>query len=78
MPTIIAGSSAGSMVAALIATRKKEEFFDGSKMNFAAFINKKKISLWKQFKRVAKSGYFMDIGVLKNFLKDNLGDITFQ
>lgn len=47
-------------------------------MNFTAFVNKKKLSLWKHFKRVAKEGYVMDINVLKDFLKDNLGDITFQ
>lgn len=54
MPTIITGSSAGSMIASFIATRKQEEFFDGNKMNFTAFANKKRISLWKNFKRIAK------------------------
>lgn len=34
MPNIIAGSSAGSMIASIIATRKKEDFFDGDKFNF--------------------------------------------
>lgn len=47
-------------------------------MNFTAFINKKRVSLWQKFKTVAKSGFFMDINILKNFLRDNLGDITFQ
>lgn len=78
MPNIIAGSSAGSMIASFVATRPKEEFFDGNKMNFTAFINKKKHSLWKKLKRVAKEGYVLDINVLKNFLRDNLGDMTFQ
>ena len=73
MPTIIAGSSAGSIIAAFIATHSREEFFDGQTMNFTAFANMKKFSLWKKFKRVAKEGYVLDIDVLKNFLKDNLG-----
>lgn len=47
-------------------------------MNFTAFINKKKNSIWKKFKRVAKEGYVLDINVIKNFMRDNLGDITFQ
>lgn len=54
MPKIIAGSSAGSMIASFIATRDKEEFFDGDRFNFTAFANEKKISLWRKFKRVAK------------------------
>lgn len=78
MPKIIAGSSAGSMIASFIATRDKEEFFDGDRFNFTAFANEKKISLWRKFKRVAKEGYVMDINILKSFLYDNLGDITFQ
>ena len=78
MPTIIAGSSAGSMIAAFVATKPKDEFFDGEKMNFTSFIKKKKCSLWQKIKRVAKEGYVLDINVLKSFLKDNLGDITFQ
>lgn len=47
-------------------------------MNFSAFINKKKFSLWKKLKRIAKEGYVMEIKVLQTFLRDNLGDITFQ
>ena len=78
MPTVIAGSSAGSMIAAFVATRSKENFFDGTKFNFTAFMKKKKINLWKKLKRVAKEGYVMDINILKTFLHDNLGDITFQ
>ena len=78
MPKIIAGSSAGSMIAAFVATRDREVFFDGERFNFGAFANEKKISLWKKFKRVAKEGYVLDINTLKSFLRDNLGDITFQ
>ena len=78
MPTIIAGSSAGSMIASFIATRHKGEIFDGNKMNFTAFINKKKHSLWRKLRRIAKEGYVMDINILKDFLRDNIGDYTFQ
>ena len=78
MPTIIAGSSAGSIIAAYIATHSREDFMDGNRMNFETFANMKKYSLWKKFKRVAKEGYVLDINVLKDFLKDNLGDMTFQ
>ena len=47
-------------------------------MNFTAFINKKKHSLWRKLKRIAKEGYVMDINILKDFLRDNIGDHTFQ
>ena len=54
MPTIIAGSSAGSMIAAFVSTRSKDSYFDGNQMNFTAFINKKKHSLWRKLRRIAK------------------------
>jgi predicted acylesterase/phospholipase RssA len=65
MPKIIAGSSAGSIIASILATRPIEDFFDGEKFNFTAFANKKKYSLWRKLKRFGKEGYLMDIRVLK-------------
>lgn len=78
MPKIIAGSSAGSIIASILATKPIHDFFDGKKFNFAAFAKKKRYSLWRKLKRFGKEGYLMDIRVLKEFLRDNLGDITFQ
>lgn len=54
MPKIIAGSSAGSIIASFLATRPIEDFFDGNKFNFKAFANKKKYSLWRKIKRFGK------------------------
>lgn len=34
MPKIIAGSSAGSIIASILATKPIEDFFDGKKFNF--------------------------------------------
>jgi predicted acylesterase/phospholipase RssA len=78
MPKIIAGSSAGSIIASFLATRPIEEFFDEGRFCFDAFANKKRYSLWRQLKRFGKYGFLMDITVLKQFMRDNIGDYTFQ
>lgn len=54
MPKILAGSSAGSIIASFLATRPMDDFFDGQKFNFTAFANKKKYSLWRKIKRFGK------------------------
>jgi TAG lipase / steryl ester hydrolase / phospholipase A2 / LPA acyltransferase len=54
MPKILAGSSAGSIIASFLATRPKQDFFDGKKFNFTAFANKKRHSLWRKLKRFGK------------------------
>jgi predicted acylesterase/phospholipase RssA len=73
MPKIIAGSSAGSIIASVIATRHKSTFFDGKSLNFQAFANQKRLSLFRQLKRTGKEGYVMDIKILERFLRDNIG-----
>lgn len=78
MPKIIAGSSAGSIIASFIATRRREDFFDGNMFNFTAFAIDRKVSLFKKLKKAGKSGYALDIKVLESFLRDNIGDYTFQ
>jgi predicted acylesterase/phospholipase RssA len=54
MPKIIAGSSAGSIIASILATKPIEDFFDGCKYNFEAFAKKKRYSLWKKIKKFGK------------------------
>ncbi len=46
--------------------------------NFSAFANQKRESLFKQLRRAGREGTALDIKVLQNFLRDNIGDYTFQ
>ena len=45
LPKIIAGSSAGSIVASVLATHTREELLEGTVFNFQAFVNQKRFSL---------------------------------
>jgi TAG lipase / steryl ester hydrolase / phospholipase A2 / LPA acyltransferase len=46
LPKVIAGSSAGSIIASILATHTREQLFDHQMFNFTAFINQKKESLF--------------------------------
>lgn len=78
MPRIIAGSSAGSIVAGCIAVRGLEEAFDHTYMNYDAFPPEERRSLFWHLKRFFREGYMMDNKALVKFLRDNIGDYTFQ
>jgi NTE family protein len=46
LPKIIAGSSAGSIIASILATHTREQLFEQGVFNFSAFANQKKVSLF--------------------------------
>ena len=64
LPKIIAGSSAGSIIASVLATHTREELLEGSIFNFQAFMNQKRFSLFEQFRRAGRVGSALDIKVL--------------
>ena len=64
LPRVIAGSSAGSIIASVIATHTREELFDERTFNFAAFANQKRLNLFKQFRRAGREGCALDSKVL--------------
>jgi TAG lipase/lysophosphatidylethanolamine acyltransferase len=79
-PRIISGSSAGSMFASLVCTRTYEELDDLYDPNFIKFdcFGYKESTFTMMLARFLKDGYFMDIKILQNFMKRNVGDITFE
>lgn len=79
-PRIISGSSAGSIFASLVCTRKYEdldELYDPNHIEFTCFGFKEKGFISK-LGRYFKDGVFMDIKILQQFLKQQFGDTTFQ
>ena len=64
LPKIIAGSSAGSIIASILATHTREQLFDHELFNFSAFANQKRRTLFEQFRRAGREGTALDIKVL--------------
>lgn len=74
LPRVISGSSAGSVVAALVGTRKNSELpalFSGEGIEF---------NTWKRLspREMIKQKSIMDIRQLEHFLRKNLGEVTFE
>jgi hypothetical protein len=82
LPKILAGSSAGSIMAAMVATRANdgelEELFDGnfSDATFSQAFDQKG-SLRRKITRFFTTGRLFDIGKLGAILRTQLGDVTF-
>ena len=81
LPKIIAGTSAGSLIAAFICTTKWEEIpsrFEPNSIKYGPFSGLEKGSWLRKIKRFFRQGYLMDISKLELFLRDNIGEMTFQ
>lgn len=81
LPKIICGSSAGSIVAALVCTSRYEDVHRiidrGLKLGPFEYKDKK-YSWLRKLVRFILRGVLFDGEVLKEFLRENLGDFTFQ
>ncbi|OGB32910.1 MAG: hypothetical protein A3F78_00110 [Burkholderiales bacterium RIFCSPLOWO2_12_FULL_61_40] len=74
LPRVISGSSAGSVMAALLGTRNNAELdalFRGERMDFHS---------WRRlgFREMVRQKSFMDIRQLEKFLRANIGEYTFE
>lgn len=74
LPRVISGSSAGSVVAAFLGTRKDNELdamFRGEDMDF---------HLWSRLslREMVRQKSIMDIHQLERFLRKNIGEYTFE
>lgn len=74
LPRVISGSSAGSVVAAFLGTRKDSELdalFRGEDMDF---------HLWSRLslREMVRQKSIMDIHQLERFLRKNIGEYTFE
>ncbi|KAG0348132.1 hypothetical protein BG005_011724, partial [Podila minutissima] len=82
LPRIISGSSCGSIIAAILCTRTDEEIpmmFQFEKFNFTVFhTQEEQGDVLARLVHFLKNGALFDAQVLKEALKDNIGDVTFQ
>lgn len=85
LPRIIAGSSAGAIIASMICTRNEDEYekltrFEGISYTFME-APLHELSLWSNILKKVKRWFFesavYDSDYMESTLKENLGDITF-
>lgn len=73
LPRVISGSSAGAIIAGMVAVRSDEELariFDPQSLNLQAF---RRVS----FQHVLRAGVVMDVRQLENCIDCNVDDLTF-
>eukprot|EP00158_Paraphelidium_tribonemae_P006464 Partr_v1_DN27830_c2_g1_i1_m23279 putative patatin-like phospholipase domain-containing protein len=82
LPRIISGSSVGSLIAALVCSKTDGELFDylhDENINLKALESAdEESSLFFKLSRFIKHGVIFDVEVLKECIRSNIGDITFQ
>ena len=79
LPKVICGSYIGALIAALICTKSTEELdkvFSEAKVNLDCFENQG--SFKRKLLRILKHGRLLDIKVIEECAKQNIGDITFK
>ncbi|EGR33468.1 patatin-like phospholipase family protein, putative [Ichthyophthirius multifiliis] len=83
-PTIISGSSAGSIIASFICCKRYDQIpnlYNGNGQGIiwdAFYIKDPRGQLARKLKRFFEQGVLLDVNVLYSFVHDNLGDLTFQ
>ncbi|KAK8048580.1 triacylglycerol lipase [Apiospora phragmitis] len=89
LPRIITGTATGALIASLVAIHTEDELPDvlrGEGINLSAFEAhshqehqaKGKSEVGYGWETVLEEGYFLDVKVLENCVKDNVGDLTFE
>lgn len=91
LPRIIAGTATGAIIAALVGVHTEDElldFLNGKNIDLTAFAKRptgkgSKGSGWfetlsRRIRRWWQEGHFLDVGVLEQLLRANVGDLTFE
>ncbi|KAG9186544.1 TAG lipase / lysophosphatidylethanolamine acyltransferase [Alternaria panax] len=91
LPRIIAGTATGALIAALVGVHTEDElleFLTGNTIDLTAFTNRPYRkgaggtawigTLIRRAKRWFKEGHFLDVGVLEDVLRANVGNLTFE
>lgn len=89
LPRVITGTATGALIAALVATHIDEELprvFSGELVDLGAFESHTRkttsgsrwATLWRRLQRFMNKGYILDLTVLEQLVRDNIGDMTFQ
>ncbi|BFZ56034.1 triacylglycerol lipase [Savitreella phatthalungensis] len=82
LPTVLSGNAIGSLVAAQVCSATDDELSyllaDDHAYDLRAFEKRRKGQTLRKLKRFWKQGFLLDISVLAECCRDNLGDITFE
>ncbi|KAI9138780.1 acyl transferase/acyl hydrolase/lysophospholipase [Paraphysoderma sedebokerense] len=82
LPRIISGSAVGALIAALVCIHSDtelKEIFETGGINLQAFVKVgKKGNFRRKITRLLKYGYLLDVKVLEDCVRSNVGDITFE
>jgi TAG lipase/lysophosphatidylethanolamine acyltransferase len=91
LPRIIAGTATGAIIAALVGVHPEDElldFLNGKNIDLSAFAKRphrkgSKGTGWletltRRIKRWWQEGHFLDVGVLEQLLRANVGNLTFE
>jgi hypothetical protein len=78
LPRIIFGRSTGALVGALVCCRTNiDDIMSLEEADFSAFAARGRGGLGRKLKRLFAQGTLMDVDVLLQFAKDNIGELTF-
>jgi TAG lipase/lysophosphatidylethanolamine acyltransferase len=93
LPRIITGTATGALIAALVGIHTEDElleFLNGDGIDLTAFAGRNKGGLdhkpldgwWdtltRRVRRFFREGYFLDVTVLEECVRANVGDLTFE
>jgi TAG lipase/lysophosphatidylethanolamine acyltransferase len=91
LPRIITGTATGALIAALVSIHTTEELpavLAGEGIDLSAFSNKESAhdqtsqsrwnTLLRRLRRFTREGYFLDVTVLEECVRANVGDLTFE
>jgi TAG lipase/lysophosphatidylethanolamine acyltransferase len=91
LPRIIAGTATGALIAALVGVHTEDElldFLNGKNIDLTAFANRPyrrgngghgwMQTLARRVQRWWNEGHFLDVNVLEQLLRSNVGDLTFE
>ena len=81
LPKVICGASSGALVAALVCSHTDDDLptiFLKDNINFKAFQKRSEVGrLRRRLLRLWRQGVLMDIRLMEECMRDNIGDITF-
>jgi TAG lipase/lysophosphatidylethanolamine acyltransferase len=94
LPRIITGTATGALIAALVGIHTEDElpkFLSGESIDLSAFAGKSQrnvrenghsgswwATLTRRTRRWLREGYFLDVTVLEECVRANVGDLTFE
>ncbi|PQE25912.1 patatin-like phospholipase protein [Rutstroemia sp. NJR-2017a BBW] len=92
LPRIVTGTATGALIAALVGIHTEDElprFLNGESIDLTAFAGKDRAgakehgtgwweTLSRRVRRFYREGYFLDVKVLEECVRANVGDLTFE